>query len=235
MLFGGVKFLLLKKIKQNNITFNNYETFDIKDEKNLSVSKNFNNINLFFFNNKLINSCYINVNFFFRAGFKNKIWNLINYNIGWFLFNYVNKFLYSNIQLNNFFFLENLTLNVRSDLFTFSGFNVLVKHVRLSRKIRKYTKNKIRYRSFIITLKNRQVYGTILRLWNLIYLNINNSYRLKSYIMNNLIWNKLFIENDFDKDSDNNYIKDDINKDNDYINTPQQIQFQMFDDLIHRK
>lgn len=120
-------------------------------------------------------------------------------------------------------------------MFTFSGFNVLVKHVRLSRKIRKYTKNKIRYRSFIITLKNRQVYGTILRLWNLIYLNINNSYRLKSYIMNNLIWNKLFIENDFDKDSDNNYIKDDINKDNDYINTPQQIQFQMFDDLIHRK
>jgi hypothetical protein len=158
---------------------------------------------------------------------------LFNFNVGWFLFTYKNFFFFKNNILNVDMFLKALSVNLLENVFSFNRFNTITKHVRLSRKIRKYTKNKIRYRSFLITLRDRQVFGTIYRMWNLIYLNYNDSYRLKSYIINNLLWNQLLIDNNFDEQIENH-----LDENSEYIydsTTPQKIQIQMFDDILHRR
>lgn len=243
MLFGNINILLLKCIKQNNLEKKININIDCRVNKidNRVDDTKFSNLtdttlDFFFLKNNLVSSCCVNVNYFFRSGFKCKLSNLFNYNIGWFLFNYNNSFNFKLAQINELVNLNNITKTTNEDLFSFNNLNILVKHVRLSRKIRKYTKNKIRYRSFLVTLRSRQIFGTTLRMWNLIYLNSNNSYRLKSFIINNLIWNNLLIleENLIEEglsQTENKSISGDIL----YENTPQKIQFQMFDDMVHRK
>lgn len=48
--------------------------------------------------------------------------------------------------------------------FSFYNLNLITKQLRLSRKIRKYTKNKVRYRANTQIIRERSVYGTIGRL-----------------------------------------------------------------------
>ncbi len=236
MLFGNMNIILLRNIKQNNLEIKNSTNINTPDQTNsININKK---IDFFFLKNNLVDSCVVSVNYFFRAGFKSKLVNLFNYNTGWLLFIYVNSFRFKFSQLNDLLNLNELSKDINNNLFSFNNLNILVKHVRLSRKIRKYTKNKIRYRSFLVTLRSRQILGTTLRMWNLIYLNMNSSYRLKSFIINNLIWNKLLVlddslleENENNLNVDNNFSVIDV----DYVNTPQKIQFQMFDDMVHRK
>lgn len=55
------------------------------------------------------------------------------------------------------------------DQFALYDLNLIIKKIRTSRKVRKYSKGKFRYQSRLILLRERQIFGSILRLWKICY------------------------------------------------------------------
>ena len=90
--------------------------------------------------------------------------------------------------------------------FSFYNLNLITKQLRLSRKIRKYTKNKVRYRANTQIIRERSVYGTVARLWKLIILKNTDSTNIRSEFVTNLIWDNLNDKYDDDTPINMQYI-----------------------------
>lgn len=55
------------------------------------------------------------------------------------------------------------------DKFSMFDLNLIIKKLRTSRKVRKYSKGKLRYKSRLLLLRDRQIFGVMLRLWKICY------------------------------------------------------------------
>ncbi len=152
---------------------------------------------------------FIKVNIFLKSGLKKKTSKLINTNLGWYHFFYndlENKFYNNNNYLHNYNRYDLWLKSMKKLFFSFYNLNLITKQLRLSRKIRKYTKNKVRYRANTQIIRERSVYGTVARLWKLIILKNTDSTNIRSEFVTNLIWDNLNDKYDDDTPINMQYI-----------------------------
>lgn len=157
---------------------------------------------------------FLKVNFFLKNGLKKHTNNLISVNLGWYhFFNY--KRCYRFVKNYNYLSYELWSREMKKLFFSFYNLNLITKQLRLSRKIRKYTKNKVRYRANTQIIRERSVYGTIGRLWKLIILKNTENSNIRSEFITKLIWDDLYFlyENE----------------------TPINIQYTMINNIVSRK
>lgn len=106
--------------------------------------------------------------FFFKAGLRSKSIVTISvlFNLAFESFELSNEFWLSRCNYKFVNFYKNFTLNLK-DMFTFYDLNLIIKKIRTSRKVRKYSKGKLRYKSRLLLLRDRQIFGVMLKLWKI--------------------------------------------------------------------
>lgn len=157
---------------------------------------------------------FLRVNFFLKSGLKKKTAKLINTNLGWYHFN-DHKLNFSFVKMKNYSHYDLWSQKMKKIFFSFYNLNLITKQLRLSRKIRKYTKNKVRYRANTQIIRERSVYGTIGRLWKLIILRNTENSNIRSEFFTKLVWDDL--ENLYENE------------------TPINIQYIMINNIVSRK
>lgn len=106
--------------------------------------------------------------FFFKAGLRAKTIVTISvlFNLAFETFELCNDFWLTKSSFKFINFYKNFTYNL-CEMFTFHDLNLIIKKLRTSRKVRKYSKGKLRYKSRLLLLRDRQLFGVILRMWKI--------------------------------------------------------------------
>jgi hypothetical protein len=71
---------------------------------------------------------------------------------------------------------------------SFGGFPLYIRVVQSNRKIRKYSKGKLRYRSYLAKIRSRAELGLYFRLWRISVLMNDEVANDNSYLLNSVLW-----------------------------------------------
>ena len=210
--------MLIKSIRISNIVYHSYV------EDNSSCSE--------LVTRSIINTSKV-VNLILKSGFKKRSLQFIWEHLGWFL--HYSKIFKRSLQgiLPCSTRLNSILLESYLGLFSLNGVNLITRNVRLSRKIRKYTKNKVRYRSYSYILRDRQVTGYSFRMWKFILLIDQDNISNRSHNVLSLLWDNydtIYINSNYEK-------YDNLQESGIVANriTPQSIQFKMLENLVKRR
>lgn len=164
---------------------------------NLSKILKIKNKDIFFLNNYQFSLQLLY--FFLRQGFRLRILKMIQD----FLFNL--NILFENIliPINNLFFFFNIPNKLNYDsairnMFFFKNFKFIVRYNKVNKKIKKFTKGKVRFSLRLLKINKDQEYKELLKLWKIVLLlfhDIDQTRFLKFNIFNKTL-NQNLVEED---------------------------------------